>query len=52
MAQLSGRVAWVTGSSRGLGRAIADYLVRERRAVERHAGAQPDKVDEFAHLWP
>jgi NAD(P)-dependent dehydrogenase (short-subunit alcohol dehydrogenase family) len=40
---LAGQVAWVTGSSRGLGRASATRLCRLGAAVAVH-GTRPDSV--------
>ena len=46
MAELSGRVAWVTGSSRGLGRAIADHLASLGASVVVH-GTTPTSTRAF-----
>jgi NAD(P)-dependent dehydrogenase (short-subunit alcohol dehydrogenase family) len=35
--ELTGRVIWVTGSSRGIGRGVAEHLAREGAAVVVHA---------------
>jgi 3-oxoacyl-[acyl-carrier protein] reductase len=47
MADLSGRVAWVTGSSRGLGRAIAAHLASLGADVVVH-GTTPTSTRAFA----
>src|SRR5215472_11682064 len=46
MADLSGRVAWVTGSSRGLGRAIAAHLASLGADVVVH-GTTPTSTRAF-----
>jgi 3-oxoacyl-[acyl-carrier protein] reductase len=46
MGELSGKVAWVTGSSRGLGRAIADHLAGLGAAVVVH-GTTPTSTRAF-----
>jgi 3-oxoacyl-[acyl-carrier protein] reductase len=46
MAELSDRVAWVTGSSRGLGRAIADHLASLGASVVVH-GTSPTSTQAF-----
>src|SRR2546430_13793727 len=46
MAELSGRVAWVTGSSRGLGRAIAAHLASLGASVVVH-GTTPTSSRAF-----
>src|SRR5262245_17897845 len=43
---LAGRVAWVTGSSRGLGRVVATELCRLGAAVAIH-GTRPDSPKSF-----
>src|SRR5207302_3875731 len=46
MAELSGKVAWVTGSSRGLGRAIAAHLASLGSNVVVH-GTTPTSTRAF-----
>jgi len=46
MSELSGRLAWVTGSSRGLGRAIADHLASLGADVVVH-GTTPTSTRAF-----
>ena len=43
---LAGRIAWVTGSSRGIGRAIADHLASRGAAVAIH-GTTPTSTRTF-----
>ena len=43
---LTGKVAWITGSSRGLGRAMADELCRLGARVAVH-GTRPDSPETF-----
>ena len=44
---LSGKVALVTGASRGLGAAMASALADAGAQVARHASAQPASEDRF-----
>src|SRR5947199_9179023 len=43
---LAGQVAWITGSSRGLGRVLATHLCRLGAAVAIH-GTRPDSPKSF-----
>ena len=46
--KLSGKIALVTGSSRGIGRAVVERLSREGAAVVINYLSSSDKADEVA----